>query len=130
MGDSMLVSGWLDKAIRDLKCAKTLLEHDCGNDYVAFHCQQTIEKALKAMILYLYAALESGHSLLYLCKKVIEKNNEFSKYIDGCMFVSQYYLETRYPNENFINVTDEEAKKCINIAEKVLNNVLSCIEEE
>ena len=125
MGDSMLVSECLDKAIRDLKSAKILLEHDCGNDYVAFHCQQTIEKALKAMILYLYATLESGHSLLYLCKKIIEKNNEFSKYIDGCMFVSQYYIETRYPNENSITVTDDEAKKCINIAQEVLNAVLS-----
>ena len=124
MGDSMLVAEWLDKAIRDLKSAKILLEHDCGNDYVAFHCQQAIEKALKAMILYFYANLESGHSLLYLCKKVMEKNNEFSKHIDGCMFVSQYYIETRYPNENAITVTDEEAEKCITIAEEVLNAVL------
>lgn len=124
MGDSMLVAEWLDKAIRDLKSAKTLLEHDCGNDYVAFHCQQAIEKALKAMIIYLYATLESGHSLLYLCKKVIEKNNEFSKYIDGCMFVSQYYIETRYTSENAIILTDDEAKKCINIAEDVLNAVI------
>jgi len=124
MGDSMLIAEWLDKAIRDLKSAKILLEHDCGNDYVAFHCQQTIEKALKAMIIYLYATLESGHSLLYLCKKVIEKNNEYSKYIDSCMFVSQYYIETRYPNENAITVTNEEAKKCIDIAEEVLNAVL------
>jgi len=127
MGDSMLVAECLDKAIRDLKSAKILLEHDCGNDYVAFHCQQTIEKALKAMILYLYATLETGHSLLYLCKKVIEKHKEFSKYIDGCMFVSQYYIETRYPNENSIKVTNEEAEKCIDIAETVLNNVISCI---
>jgi len=124
MGDSMLIAEWLDKAIRDFKSAKILLEHDCGNDYVAFHCQQTIEKALKAMILYLYATLETGHSLLYLCKKVIEKHKEFSKYIDGCMFVSQYYIETRYPNENAIVVTDDEAKKCINIAEDVLNVVI------
>ena len=73
MGDSPLVLDWIAKAETDLKCAKILFEHDGGNEVVAFHCQQAIEKALKAIILYLYATLESGHSLLYLCKKVIEK---------------------------------------------------------
>ena len=130
MGDSPLVSDWINKAITDLKCAKILLEHEGGNEVVAFHCQQSIEKALKALILYLYATLESGHSLLYLCKKIIKKNEEFSKYIDVCMFVSQYYIETRYPNENAIVVTNEEAQKCINITEEILNEVTKNIQEQ
>ena len=129
MGDSSFVLDWINKAITDLKCAKILLEHDGGNEVVAFHCQQSIEKSLKALILYLYATLESGHSLLYLCKKVIEKDKQFSKYIDSCIFVNQYYIETRYPNENSIIVTDEEAQKCINIAEEILNAVLSNIKK-
>ena len=37
--------------------------------------------------------------------KVEKEEKEFSKYIDGCMFVNQYYIETRYPNENIIKVT-------------------------
>lgn len=127
MGDSMLVMEWLDKAIRDLKSAKVLFEHDCGNDYVAFHCQQTIEKALKALIIYLYATLEQGHSLLYLCKKVMVQREEFSQYLKDCAFVNQYYIETRYPNENAITVSNEETENCLNIAENILNAVKEVI---
>jgi len=127
MGDSFLIEDWLDKAIRDLKSAKILLENDCGNDYVVFHCQQAIEKALKALILYLYAILEYGHSLLYLCKKVMEKEPDFKDVLENCLFVNQYYIETRYPNENKLEVTEEEAKRCINISEEVLERVQNSI---
>lgn len=122
MGDSPLVLDWIAKAETDLKCAKILFEHDGGNEVVAFHCQQAIEKALKAIILYLYATLESGHSLLYLCKKVIEKIADFNNHLNGCILVNQYYIETRYPNENPITVSNEEADKCIKIAENILND--------
>jgi len=123
MGDSPLVLDWISKAETDLKCAKILFEHDGGNEVVAFHCQQAIEKALKAIILYLYATLEAGHSLLYLCKKVIGKISDFNKHLNGCILVNQYYIETRYPNENPITVSNEEADKCIKIAENLLNDV-------
>lgn len=103
-----MIKAWLDAATKNLRCAKILFEHDGGNEVVAFHCQQAIEKALKALILYLYASLESRHGLLYLCKKVVEKNNEFSKYLDGCAFVNEYYIETRYPNENPLTVLCED----------------------
>lgn len=122
-----MVEKWLDMAIRDLKSAKVLFEHDCGNDYVAFHCQQTIEKALKALIIYLYATLEQGHSLLYLCKKVMVQREEFSQYLKDCAFVNQYYIETRYPNENAITVSNEETENCLNIAENILNAVKEVI---
>ena len=123
MGDSPFVLDWISKAETDLKCAKILFEYDGGNEVVAFHSQQSIEKALKAIILYLYATLESGHSLLYLCKKVMAKKIDFAKHLDGCILVNQYYIETRYPNENPILVSNEEAERCIKIAEDILNEV-------
>jgi len=127
MGNDSFVNNWLDCANRNLKSAKVLLENDCGNDYVAFHCQQAIEKALKALILYLYATLESGHSLLYLCKKVMEKEPSFKDVLEKCLFVNQYYIETRYPNENKLEVTAEEAKRCIDISEEILMKVQKSI---
>lgn len=119
MGGPLIID-WISKAETDMKCAKILFEHDGGNDAVAFHCQQAIEKALKAIILYLFSVLESGHSLLYLCKKVITKLPQFSAYLEGCIFVNQYYIETRYPNENPVTVSDDEAQKCLKYAEDVL----------
>ena len=128
MGDSPLIIDWINKAETDMKCAKIFCEHDGGNDAVAFHCQQAIEKALKAIILYLFSTLESGHSLLYLCKKVITKLLQFSTYLEGCIFVNQYYIETRYPNETPVTVSNEEAMQCLKYAENVLCAVKANIE--
>lgn len=51
MTDSLRYTEWIEKATRDLKSAKVLKQNDCGNDVVAFHCQQAIEKSLKGFLL-------------------------------------------------------------------------------
>jgi HEPN domain-containing protein len=51
MVDSKRYNDWLEKAGRDLKSANVLKHNDCGNDMVTFHCQQSIEKALKGYLL-------------------------------------------------------------------------------
>lgn len=43
---------WIERGLRNLKGAEVLQENDCGNELVAFHSQQAIEKILKAYILY------------------------------------------------------------------------------
>ncbi|MDK2877390.1 MAG: hypothetical protein PWR06_106 [Thermoanaerobacteraceae bacterium] len=48
MVDSIRYNDWLEKAERDIKAARVLKQNDCGNDIVAFHCQQAIEKALNS----------------------------------------------------------------------------------
>ena len=48
MGDSLRYKDWFEKAAHDLRGAEILMEHDGGNDLVAFHCQQAMEKMLAA----------------------------------------------------------------------------------
>lgn len=129
MGYSTFVADWLEKSEKHLKSSKILFEHDCGNDIVAFHCQQAAEKALKALILYYYSSLESGHSLIYLCKKLGEKASELLNKLKDCAFLNQYYIETRYLNENAVIVTNDEAIECIKIAEDILSIVNAKIKE-
>jgi len=69
MVDSKRYLDWLEKAARDLKSAKVLKQNECGNDVVAFHCQQAIEKALKGFLLRKTGQIAEGHSLIYLCKE-------------------------------------------------------------
>ena len=98
---------------RDIKSAKILKEHDCGNDVVAFHCQQAIEKILKAYLIIRGDGVVSGHSLLYLCKLAQGHEGNFKKYIKDCGFANQYYIETRYPADSPLIVSDYEADECI-----------------
>jgi HEPN domain-containing protein len=59
-----------------------------------------------------------------LCKLSESHNNEFKKYIKDCGFLNQYYIETRYPTDNPLIVSDYEANECIEIAEKVCKTVI------
>ncbi|AOR24740.1 HEPN domain-containing protein [Clostridium taeniosporum] len=81
MVDTLRYKDWIDKAERDIKSAKILKEHECGNDVVAFHCQQAVEKSLKAYLIFKGEGIVSGHSLIYLCKVSEKHNNDFKQYI-------------------------------------------------
>ena len=124
MVDSTRYKDWLEKADRDLKSAKVLIANACGNDVVAFHCQQTIEKALKGFILKNTSELTEGHSLLYLCKQASNFMPFLKTKLKDCAYVNQYYIETRYPADIPLVVTDEEATECILIAETIYNLIL------
>lgn len=124
MVDTSRYKDWLEKAERDIKSAKILKEHDCGNDVVAFHCQQSVEKSLKAYLMSKGEGIVSGHSLIYLCKLSEKHDSEFKKYIKDCGFLNQYYIETRYPADNPLIVSDYEAEECIEIADKVYRTVI------
>lgn len=127
MVDSLRYNEWLEKAGRDLKSAKVLKQNDCGNDVVAFHCQQAIEKSLKGYLLKFAEQLVEGHSLIYLCKVASNNNIEFKKRLKDCAFVNQYYIETRYPADIPLEVSDDEANECISIAEEIYRMVSESI---
>jgi HEPN domain-containing protein len=123
MVDSLRYNEWLEKASRDIKSAKVLKENDCGNDVVAFHCQQAVEKSLKGYLLKQTMQVAEGHSLIYLCKEASAYNLSFKKHIKDCAFVNQYYIETRYPADMPLIVSDDEVNECISIAEKIYKMV-------
>ena len=127
MVDSLRYNEWLEKASRDLKSAKVLKQNDCGNDIVAFHCQQAIEKSLKAYLLKQTGHIVEGHSLNYLCKESINYNIEFKRWLKDCAFVNQYYIETRYPADVPLVISDDEADECISIAEEFYKMIIELI---
>jgi len=127
MVDSKRFKDWLDKSSKDLAAAKVLNQDGYFNDTVAFHCQQSIEKALKGFILYKTSELAEGHSLVYLCKQASAIDDTFKTYIKDCAYVNQYYIETRYPADFPIEVSDEEASECFEIAEKIIDCIKSSI---
>ncbi|ATW28164.1 HEPN domain-containing protein [Candidatus Formimonas warabiya] len=129
MVDSKRYHDWLEKAKRDIKSAKILKQNDCGNDVVAFHSQQAIEKSLKGFLLKHTGQVAEGHSLIYLCKEATNYNIEFKKSLKNCAFVNQYYIETRYPADNPLNVPNEEAEECITIAEDIYKLVMDSISD-
>lgn len=115
------VKKWLVKAINDYKTAEKLLgfpPEEIITDTLCFHCQQFVEKALKAFLVHKNVDFEKVHSLEYLVKLCIEQDQSFKWLYEVAKELSDYAIEIRYPDEFYIP-TLEEARKSFDIATRV-----------
>lgn len=115
------VKKWLIKAINDYKTAKKLIEspvEEIITDTLCFHCQQFVEKTLKAFLVYKNVDFEKVHSLEYLVKLCTDKDDSFNWLYEVSKDFSDYAIEVRYPDEFYIP-TVNEAKECFEITKKV-----------
>lgn len=79
---------------------------------------------LKGYLLKETGRIVEGHSLIFLCKNASLTIDKLKSKLKDCAFVNQYYIETRYPADAPLIVTNEEANECILIAEEIYNIVL------
>ncbi|MZI81694.1 HEPN domain-containing protein [Clostridium butyricum] len=63
----------------------------------------------------------------YLCKLAQGHDVSFKKYIKDCGFANKYYIETRYPADSPLIVSDYEAGECVKIAEEIYNYIMIII---
>ena len=106
--------GWLNKAEEDLDTAKFNLN---GGKYsfAIFLCQQSIEKALKAMQIEKLNKFDKIHDLTRLAKSISAP----AEIINFCEDISPYYTITRYPDiGESLNKTDAFSK--LKKSEKVI----------
>lgn len=123
MADTLRHREWLEMAKKDIQGAEILFEHDADNGIVCFHCQQAIEKSLKGFLILVTGVLQDGHSLVKLCKKSASHNSLFSDILKDMAFVNTYYIETRYPAEDPLLVSKEDAAECMAISKKVVGMI-------
>lgn len=105
--DSTRYNDWLDKAREDMESAGVLSRYEECHNAAAFHCQQAIEKALKAYILLKSDILVDGHNLTWLCKRAMRYDKHFHKYLDESASLNKCYIETRYPADIPLELTNE-----------------------
>lgn len=106
---------WLAKARSDLGTAEYLLK---GEKYeeASFFCQQSVEKALKAVILSKTGRIIKTHDLVFLAGKAGLPEDLKER----CKELTMVYVATRYPDTpEFIN-GEERAGDHIQLAKKVL----------
>jgi Uncharacterized conserved protein related to C-terminal domain of eukaryotic chaperone, SACSIN len=107
--DSNRYYDWIYFAWEDLRCAEQLLnEPECVNG-LAFHCQQSVEKALKSYILMKSDILVDGHNLPWLCRRAMRYSKEFAQWMGACTRLTKCYIETRYPPDLPLDIDTEQA---------------------
>lgn len=114
MSAELDVKEWLEKSLRSIKAAEELLGGELFEES-AFHSQQSIEKALKAVYISKLGKLRKIHDLALLGKSV----NLPASLLEKCAKITSYYIETRYPSSGCV-VSEAEAIEAIDTAKKVL----------
>ena len=122
---------WITKAESDLKAVKQLLTfEDAPTDVISFHCQQSVEKYLKAYLTLVDVRVKKIHDLktiLYLCMGEDKDFKELdTEEISNLTF---YAVEIRYP-EDYIELTIGEAEELYKIARKVRDFVRGKLKEK
>jgi HEPN domain-containing protein len=122
-----LVKNWLYKAVHDMEMAKLAMEYKPElRDLICFHCQQSVEKALKAYLVYLDIPFRKTHSLTYLLDLLVEHENISDEMYSDLEKLESYAVEIRYP-DNLYEPSEEEAKEALKIASKIVNFVINKI---
>ena len=113
------IKQWIIKADHDLGTAKvTYLHIPEFKDTVTFHCQQAVEKYLKAYLIFLEIEFKHTHDLVYLLDILFQKDKDIKNYYDKISQLQNYAVEVRYPNET-IFLTDEKILDAINTSKKI-----------
>ena len=119
--DSRRYFDWISHAKLDYISAQNLLKDERCYLCVAFHCQQCIEKALKAYILYTKHILVDGHNLTWLCKQAMKQSDHFEKYLKDSVKLNKYYIETRYPADKPMNIDYQTITKLFEITTEMFD---------
>ena len=102
------VKNWIVKGLHDLKSAEILLrepEEEVMTDSICFHCQQAVEKFLKAFLNSEKIPFPRSHDLEYLLEICIQHDKDFSTIEVGNL--TDYAVNVRYPDDYYLPDLDE-----------------------
>jgi HEPN domain-containing protein len=119
------VREWLDKADRDLKVTEhelSLLEEEVVKDAVGFHCQQAVEKYLKAFLISHKTKPKRTHDLSHLLEQCANIDQDFENI--EIRELSSFAVDIRYPGE-FYEPSIEEVKFYYDLTKRIKNLVLT-----
>lgn len=122
-----LINSWIKKAEKDLLTAEHELSFPDGvKESICFHCQQAVEKFLKAYLILLGIPFTKTHEIGELITKCEKKDKEITIFKEEADKLTDYAIVVRYPGES-LEPTSEEAKEAFEIAKKIKEVVLNRI---
>lgn len=102
------IENWLKKAENDLKIVKhelELSEEETVKDGACFHCQQAVEKYLKAFLIFHKVDFPRTHNIEYLLEQAAKIDVDFDDIdVDE---LSDFGVDIRYPDSFYVPQMDE-----------------------
>lgn len=121
---------WLDYATANLGAAKCVFEHGYLNPCLQ-EAQQSVEKALKALVVEKSAEFRKTHSTLEIREALKAVGVTVSLTDQECAFLDSIYLPSKYPLGSVLPDGEPERDQCawcLAIAERVLEDVTLLLE--
>ena len=113
------MNSYKELALYDMKSAKANYAYELWNK-VGRECQQVCEKYLKHYLEekhLLTVSLARTHNLKRLVREVPDYDKEMYKKLS---IVGDYYFDTNYPGDDFLELDQEMADEAIHIAEALI----------
>jgi HEPN domain-containing protein len=123
------IRNWLKKARHDFINAKTILEvlpdgKETPFDTVCFHCQQAVEKYLKACLVHFDADIPRTHDLADLTRMCAQFNQAFLEISDLAETLTPYAAGIRYPDDFYLPSL-EEAREALQTVVRIKEFLIS-----
>lgn len=101
MKNKELIQEWINFARMDFLTAKHLYGHMYPKplEIICYHCQQSIEKLLKGVLISKGVTIKKTHDLGLLAEMLQEYETIDEKYLEMCDDLTPYGVKIRYPQE-------------------------------
>lgn len=110
MADTRIVTEWMEKAEEDyLFVEKLVVDEESFFAPLCFHCQQAVEKYLKAYIVAQNIPLRKIHDLVELVQICLQTDRSFKEVKEDAILINPYYVDTRYPGTWPIGFSKDDA---------------------
>jgi len=129
MSEHDIVKEWLLIAYEDHDTAQYLFENKHPKPYmiICYHCQQSVEKSLKAFLCASGNDVPKTHELGLLCRRCSAMDESFADYCADCEELAIYATNTRYPSR--IEIDEAHAKRALRQAITIYNHVSTKIQQ-
>jgi len=124
------VKSWFTHGDEDLVLVKIILEKEIGSTNLAcFHAQQAAEKYLKGFLAHHDLHIRKIHDLEIIIEDCKNVDTSFSELKDSAIFLNQFYIESRYPDD-YIEFSREDAEKACQAVLRIKEFVLEKIKSQ
>lgn len=111
---------WVNKARDDIKWTEANIREEIYYG-ACFTAQQSVEKILKAYLIYKKGKFDKVHDLIKLIDECTGIDVSFKNYRERIAKLSFYYVQSRYPDISEIDIfSKDEAESALAIAKEIV----------
>ena len=123
-----LVLQWLSKAAADFDAAEQLCaQGDRFREIIAFHCQQAVEKYLKALLVRHQIEFPKTHDIAKLLDRVATVNANMAESLRDADVLTPFGVDVRYPSDAPELLPGGETE-VIDMARRVRDSVMTSLQ--